>query len=72
MVVSPRERMVTALTARLSSGLEVKVPAECVADATDTVVSLTLTRAELEALPPWTLDWFAPAALSLPGWRGLL
>lgn len=72
VVVSPRERRVTGVVVRTRAGREVLLPVDRVADATGSSVWLTLTRAGLEALPPWSPERYVPAALSRRGWRRLL
>lgn len=71
VVVSPRERRITALVVRDPTGREVLVPAEHVADATEEGVVLRLSVAELAELPPYRPADHAPAALSWPGWQSL-
>ncbi|MDR7438877.1 MAG: BON domain-containing protein [Armatimonadota bacterium] len=71
VVVSPRERRITALVVRDLTGREVLVPADRVADATEEVVRLTLGLSDLDHLEPYRPADHAPASLTWPGWKGL-
>ncbi len=71
VVVSPRERRITALVVRGPSGREVVVPADRVEDATEEAVRLALGISDLDRLDPYRPADHTPASLSWPGWKGL-
>ncbi len=71
VVVSPRERRITALVVRDPSGREVLVPADRVADATEDAVYLALGVSDLRELEPYRPSDHTPASLTWPGWKGL-